>query len=344
MQKPILILKIGTASITRADGSPDEPVMVDIARQASLLHQRYSLLIVSSGAVGSGKRFLKSYSGQIGERKAAAAIGNPVLLGKYAQFFAPYGIPIAQILCERQHFSRREQFLQLRETVHTLWENGVIPIANENDVVSNLELKFSDNDELATLMAVGLGAELLLLGTSVPGVYNAEKQVVPLIELFDEQVMGLANSEKSGSGLGGMVSKLTFARLATRLGIRVVIFGVRTPEGILSAAEGKTGTLCLPQPSSLSARNRWLAGGSLVTGRIRVDEGAHKALEKRSSLLAVGILEVEDGFEKGEVVEIVTREMTPIAVARVRASSEDIRGHLQARDFVVAHADDIVLL
>ncbi|MEL6672108.1 MAG: glutamate 5-kinase [Bacteroidota bacterium] len=345
MKKPILILKIGTASISRADGSLDEPVLVEMARQVAQLHRRYRIVMVSSGAVGAGKRLMKHYQGQVKERKAAAAIGNPLLINKYQQFFAPYGITIAQSLCERRHFSERFQFLQLRETFDTLWEHEVIPIANENDVVSSLEIRFSDNDELATLMAIGFGAEKLLLGTSVPGVLDAQGRVVSRIEQFDEQVMGLAQKKKSDAGLGGMISKLTFARLATRMGIKVVIFGLEQAGSILEAEAEQTGTICLPQKSTLSARNKWLASSSLVSGRIVIDEGAYQALGQRKSLLAVGLLELVRPFEKGEVFELVrVGEEAPFALARAKVSATYLASHPKTKGLEIAHADDIVFV
>ncbi|RMG16215.1 MAG: glutamate 5-kinase [Bacteroidetes bacterium] len=344
MEKPLIVLKIGTSSITRKDGSLDEPVLVEVARQVARLHASYRFVIVSSGAVGTGKGFLKNYSGSISERKAAAAIGNPLLINKYAQFFSPYNIPIAQSLCERQHFSNRRQFLQLRQTFEELWANDIIPIANENDVVSNFELRFSDNDELATLIATGFGASSLLLGTAVPGLYDRQGQIISRLDRIDEEVMGLAYKETSALGLGGMISKLTFARLATRMGIKVVIFGIRTPEGIVLATREATGTVCTPQPSSLSLRNKWLASGSLVSGRVVVDKGACKALKNRKSLLAVGILQVAGDFMKGEVFEIVCEDTPSFALARSRMSSAQLQQQLGRQNVEVAHADDIVLL
>jgi glutamate 5-kinase len=344
LTKPILILKFGTASITTEKGELDELVIADITRQVSQIHAHYNLVIVSSGAVAAGKKYLKKYSATLSERKAAAAIGNPLLLGKYSEHFKPYGISIAQSLCERQHFSNRDQFLQLKKTYEELWSNNIIPIANENDVVSNLELKFSDNDELASLIAVGFGASLLLFSTSVPGVLNREGKVVPEIASIDEEALGLADNEKSALGLGGMVSKLTFARLATRMGIKVVIFGIRGKDGIINAIEGKTGTVCLPQGGSIPARKKWLASGSLVTGRVQVDNGAQKALEKRHSLLAVGIKKVIERFERGEVFEIMNGENKVIAVARAKVSSDSFDKDQKVQNLEIAHADDIVLL
>ncbi len=344
MTKPVLVIKFGTASITQKNGEPDETIIAEIARQVAQLHEQYNVVIVSSGAVGAGKHFIKNYSGTISERKAAAAIGNPLLLGKYAYCFYPYKINIAQSLCERTHFSNRKQFLQLKKTYEELWANNIIPVANENDVVSDLELKFSDNDELATLIAVGFGASLLLFSTSVPGVLDAEGKVIPKIEVIDKNALSLANKEKSALGLGGMVSKLTFARLATQMGIKVVIFGIRTKDGILNAIEGKTGTLCLPQNCTIPARKKWLASGSLVTGRLQVDGGAVKALQKGSSLLAVGILQIIEKFVVNEVFEILDEQNRAIAVARAKVASEEIQLQQKTEKIIVAHADEIVLL
>ncbi len=342
--KPIVVLKFGTASITKATGEPDEAVILEIARQVARLRDRYRVVIVSSGAVGAGRSLLKGYRGTLRERKAAAAIGNPLLLGLYAKFFSAYGIPIAQSLCERQHFANRSQFLQLKETYEELWASGVIPIANENDVVSNLELKFSDNDELATLLAAGFGAETLLFSTSVGGLLDADGRVVPRVERIDETVLGLADTSKSALGLGGMTSKLTFAKRATRLGIRVVIFGIHTPDGILKALDEETGTVFVPDEAGFSARQKWLGSGSLPTGQVVADAGAVRALQGRRSLLAVGLLAVRGDFDRGEILEIVDESGQPVAVAKARISSERLAAQLRAPNVEVAHADDIVLL
>jgi glutamate 5-kinase len=342
--KPILVIKFGTASITHASGEPNEQIIEEIARQVALLHSHYRIVLVSSGAVGAGKGYLQNYKGSITERKAAAAIGNPLLLGLYARYFAQYGIAIAQSLCERQHFANRNQFLQLKETYLELWENNIIPIANENDVVSSLELKFSDNDELATLIAVGFGAEALLFNTSVGGLLDKNGQIVSRIPTIDASVFGLADTSKSATGLGGMVSKLTFARLATRMGIRVTIFGMKVSDGIIKALDGSAGSVFDAQESDLSARQRWLASGSLITGAVQIDAGAVRALQNRKSLLAVGVEEILGDFDQNEVIEIKDNKGQVIAVARAENSSQALSQNLKTQNFEVAHVNDIVLL
>jgi glutamate 5-kinase len=344
LKKPILVIKFGTASITTPKQELDEAVIAAVAAQVSVLNKDYNIVLVSSGAVAAGKKKFKKYTGTLSERKAAAAIGNPILLQTYAHYFAPYGISIAQSLCERHHFSNRSQFLQLQKTYQELWKNQVIPVANENDVVSNLELKFSDNDELATLIAVGFGAKLLLFSTSVPGVLDANGEIIKEFKVMDSAALSVAKKEKSAVGLGGMTSKLTFARLATQMGIKAVIFSGRTENGIIKAIKGETGTVCLPQSSNISARNKWLASGSLVHGQLQVDLGAGKALQKRHSLLAVGMVKVIKSFEAGEVFEILNMDLQTIAVAKSKIDSHLLEKMENKQNVEIAHADDIVLI
>lgn len=343
MKKPILVIKFGSASIT-TNGEIDEQIVLEIARQTAQLQSAYNIVLVSSGAVAAGKKYFPKYSGTLSERKAAAAIGNPLLVRTYATYFKPFKIALAQSLCERQHFANRDQFLQLKRTYETLWKNNIIPIANENDVVSNKELKFSDNDELATLIAVGFGAEQILFSTSVPGVLDAVGQVIPEIKVIDKDALALARKEKSAVGLGGMTSKLNFARLANQMGIRVVIFSMQVENGILKAVKGETGTVCHAQKKKLSSRNKWLASGSLISGLVTVDQGAINALQNRKSLLAVGVRNVVQDFEVGEVFQIADEEGLIHAVAKSKLDSAILKNEKNKKNLEIAHADDIVLL
>jgi glutamate 5-kinase len=266
--------------------------------------------------VGSGRGFFSGYKGTLAERKAAAAVGNPILIRQYQKHFSTYGIPVAQALCERQHFSSRQRFLQLKETFGEFWKNGILPVMNENDLVSNVELKFSDNDELATLTAIGFDAEALLLCTSVGGLLDAGGNVVRQVEKVDGRVMGLVQEGKSSLGLGGMLSKLTFTRLATSLGIRVVICGLGGKSPFSDALEGVAGTSFLPRVSNLRARQKWLASGSITLGSLYLDKGAVRALEQRHSLLSVGIRRIQGKFSEGEVVQLKDEDEQIVGVAK----------------------------
>lgn len=344
MKKPVLVLKFGSSSLTTDKGEIDERIVLEIARQCAVLQERYHIVIVSSGAVAAGKKYLKNYHGSLVEKKAAAAIGNPLLIRTYGQYFRPFQIEIAQSLCERQHFANRNQFLQLKSTYEALWKCNVIPIANENDVVSNKELKFSDNDELATMIAVGFGADKLLMATKVGGVLNQENQIIKRISNIDRNILALARDEVSEFGLGGMTSKLNFAKTATRLGTEVVIFNMTEDDSILKAEKGKTGTVCISKSNKLHSRLNWLASGSLIKGLIRVDGGAKKALLNRNSLLAVGVVEVIHSFEAGEVFHIADTEGGIFAVAKAKIDFNEERNSLKQKNVEIAHANDIVLL
>lgn len=334
---------MGTAVITDSGGNIDTTVVGKIAAEVARLGKTYHVVLVSSGSVASGRKFLRHYKGTLLERKAASAIGNPVLINLYHQHFRSHGIQVAQALCERVHFSRRQQFVQLKETFTTLWENNILPIVNENDLVSNVEIKFSDNDELATLLAVGFNADALLLCTSAGGLLDDKKEVIRRVSKIDGSVMKYVNTAKTGLGLGGMISKLTFTRLATSLGIRVVICGLEGEHPLADALEGKSGSAFEPERSTLRSRQKWLASGSITLGAIQVDKGAAKALQNRKSLLTVGISRIEGRFAGGEVVQIIDENGMILGVAKTKIGAALINKQLKEKNIVAAHADDIVL-
>ncbi|HET6252733.1 MAG TPA: glutamate 5-kinase [Puia sp.] len=343
MEKPVLVIKLGTAVVTDERGMVAPATIRKVAAEVAALTAGYRVVLVSSGAVGSGRGLFSGYKGTLTERKAAAAVGNPILIMQYQKELSAYGIPVAQALCERQHFSDRGRFLQLKETFHVFWENGILPIMNENDLVSNVELKFSDNDELATLTAIGLDAEALLLCTSVGGLLDGEGRIVPRVEKVDSRVLGLVQEGKSSPGLGGMVSKLTFARLASSLGIRVVICGLQGKTAFADALAGVAGTSFVARASNLRARQKWLASGSITLGGLYIDKGAMRALGQRRSLLTVGIREVQGKFTAGEVVQLKDEEGNIIGVAKVRLAASGMTENLTVRNVMAAHADDIVI-
>ncbi|MDQ6815176.1 MAG: glutamate 5-kinase, partial [Bacteroidota bacterium] len=269
MQKRVLVIKLGTAVITGIDGKADETIITHLAKQIAELSNSFKVVLVSSGAVGSGKAFIKNFKGTLIERKAAAAVGNPILIQLYHKYFSLHNLVVAQALCERHHFSNRSQFLQLKETFHEFWQNDIIPVVNENDLVSNVELKFSDNDELSTLIAIGFDAETLIICTSVGGLLDYNKAIIPQVDRIDSKILGYVKDEKSAVGLGGMVSKLTFTRLATSLGIKVIMTGLSNEKSLSSALQGETGTTFKPKKSNLKARQKWLASGSITLGSLR---------------------------------------------------------------------------
>lgn len=343
MQKPVLVIKLGTAVITNSNGKIDEAIIKKLAEEISTLSKMYHVVLVSSGAVGSGKTFIKNYKGTLIERKAAAAVGNPILIQLYHQHFSGFGITVAQALCERHHFSNRSQFLQLKETFHEFWNNNILPVVNENDLVSNIELKFSDNDELSTLIAIGFDADTLIICTSVGGLLDNDKRIIPAVDKIDNKILGFVTTEKSAVGLGGMVSKLTFTRLATSLGIKVVMSGLSGQTPLVAALSGNQGTTFKPKKSNLKARQKWLASGSITLGSIQIDKGAEKALLNRKSLLTVGLKNVKGSFSPGEVVQLINEEENIIGVAKVRLDAVQMAEQISKKNALAAHSDDIVI-
>lgn len=343
-QKPLLIFKFGTASIVDADGKLKEPLLIEIARQVSILAKDYRIILVSSGAVSAGKSFIKGYKGEIAQRKAAAAIGNPILIRLYAQYFNAYQLQVAQCLCERRHFADRKQFLQLKQTCESLWKSNVIPIANENDVVSDLELRFSDNDELATLLAAGFGASHLFFCTSVGGILDAKNQIIPAIKVIDASVFNLVNSGKTEQGLGGMASKLSFSKRATTLGIPVTIFGFHKENALLKAVSGEHGTRIHANDKVLNSRQKWLGSGGLIQAKVSIDQGALSALKNRKSLLGVGVIQLFGDFEKGEVIEICDSKMQTLGFGQAACASEDFLQNESKSGLILIHANFIVLI
>lgn len=342
--KSVLVIKIGTQAITPQSGEVDRKFLQHLTEQIARLSEQYHILLISSGAVGCGKSFVSDYKGKISERKAAAAIGNPILIEHYRNCFQQFNLSDAQILIERDHFADRKKFLQLRETIQELWRHNVIPICNENDVVSDFELRFSDNDELAGLLAINFSAEKLLMGTSVAGLLDEDGNVVSEIESF-ESAQSLVKTDTSEHGLGGMLSKLKVAQRASDLGVEVVIFQANAENGLLDAASGKTGTKCTGKTREISAHQKWLQSGAKPVGKIFVDSGARKALESKKSLLVVGIQDAAGNFVEGDIVEIfVEGESEPFAFARTRLSADEPDFTNRSQGVILARPEEISFL
>jgi glutamate 5-kinase len=170
-----------------------------------------------------------------------------------------------------------------------------------------------------------------------------KKKIISQVEKIDNNILSFISQEKSSLGLGGMLSKLTFTRLATSLGIRVIISGLLEKNAFLNALKGNTGTTFKAQSSNLKARQKWLASGSITIGGLLVDKGAEKALMNRKSLLTVGIKKVDGNFTAGEVVQLINEEENIIGVAKVRLGASDIKDQVSVKNALAAHADDIVV-
>src|ERR1051326_3547420 len=309
------------------------------------------MIVVSSGAVALGADALKmkSATASLAQKQALAAIGQSRLMNLYEQGFAKYGLTAAQVLLTEDDFSNRPRYLNLRHTLMTLLEMGVIPVINENDTVSTNELEitdrsrsFGDNDKLSALVMSKLEATLLVLLSDVDGLFtdnpreNAHAELIQLVQEITPDIEALAG-RKSGRGRGGMATKLQAARIAMDSGGQAVIANGLKPQILNRVLAGEEeGTLFVGKTSSLSGKRRWIAFASSVSGRIHINEGALDAITKKSaSLLYAGVTRIENEFENGDVVSIVGPNGEEVARGIVNYSSSD------ASKLIGKHSDEI---
>ena len=347
-----IVVKLGTGVLTdsrkQIDPAQMEQLVAQVAKQRKAGRE---IVLVSSGAVGAGMGVLgyEKRPGQLAELQACAAVGQSRLMASYAQLFAKHDLHIAQVLLTHDDLQHHERHLNARNTLVTLLQRGVVPIINENDVVSFTELKFGDNDKLSALVATLLPADLLIVLTTVDGVIEnfgkANPRTIPVIPEIDEKIEAMAGGTESATAVGGMASKIQAARIVIRAGIPLVIASGKKKDGVAHILAGEDeGTIFVPQPNKLKGRKRWIAFFHHPRGALYVDEGARKALrESGKSLLPPGVARCEGEFESGDIVRICDANGTEFARGIARHSSSEISGRQLARTEVV-HRDDLVLL
>ncbi|MBI3293036.1 MAG: glutamate 5-kinase [Elusimicrobia bacterium] len=366
-----IVVKIGTAVLTKPDGEIHEERLDSLVDDlAALKREGHELLVVTSGAIGAGFGRLglgghhRPHS--LRERQAAAAIGQVSLMERYQHRFTKHRILVAQVLLTRQDLEDRQRYLNIRSTILTLLELGVVPVINENDTVAVEEIQFGDNDTLAAIVASKVEASLLIFLTDVPGLCVGDPrqdaraeiireitQITPAIEAAARRTPG------SQAGTGGMYTKVQAAKIATASGVRLVIADGRQAGVLQAVVRGRAvGTTFLPQEKTLEARKRWIAFGSRVRGQLHVDQGAAEALVHRGkSLLPSGITQVEGEFTVGDPVSVVDPHDQEIARGLVSYASADIHRikgqrttqlpHLLGESAVseeVIHRDNLVIL
>jgi glutamate 5-kinase len=347
-----IVVKLGTGVLTDSRKQIDPAQMEQLVAQvAGQRKAGREIVLVSSGAVGAGMGALgyAKRPGQLAELQACAAVGQSRLMATYGQLFAKYDLHVAQVLLTHDDLQHHERHLNARNTLVTLLQHGVVPIINENDVVSFTELKFGDNDKLSALVATLLPADLLIILTTVDGVIEnfgkANPRTIPLIEQIDEKIEAMAGGTDSATAVGGMASKIQAARIVIRAGIPLVIASGKKKEGLARIVAGEDeGTMFVPQPNKLKGRKRWIAFFHHPRGALYVDDGARKALsESGKSLLPPGIARCEGEFDAGDIVRICDVNGTEFARGIARHSASEINARQLARTEVV-HRDDLVLL
>lgn len=365
-----IVIKIGTSTLIDVDRRLRIAFLYDLARQVNELRKMgIDVVVVSSGAIGVGLRRLRidKRPDDIPTLQAAAAIGQVELSSRYDDAFYHYGIQLAQVLLTRFETGERDAYLHARDTLERLIELGIVPLVNENDTVVVDEIKFGDNDTLATVVATMINADLVVLLSDIDGLYTADPRTSEDAELLErvgeltDELYDAAGGVGSAFGSGGMVTKLKSARVLMKAGIPMVICEGSRPNVILDVATGEhVGTLFESDDEGhrASAKKLWIALGGRPKGDVVVDEGAVAALRKKgSSLLPVGVKGVEGEFAAGDPVNIVNDDGRIIGRGLARLSSEDARATMgknspkiaadpqlaHLKDTVVVHRDELIV-
>lgn len=369
-----IVFKFGTNALSTDNGDLALSRLYSFMEDLAALHaQGKEIIVVTSGAVGMGKRVLGiTEVDGVSLKQALAAVGQISLMKFYEQGFKQLGVTAAQVLLTEDDFNNRSRYLSLRDTLNRLLELKCIPVINQNDTVSVSELRgykdkgvkvcFSDNDKLAALVTSGMDADLLCIMSDVEGLYNADPRKeknakrLDVVQKITPEIEALGFCA-SARGRGGMKTKLEAAKIVTRSGASMVIaYGKRA--GAISALWGKEykGTLFLPT-ANLSSKKLWLAYATNVSGGVSVNAGAVKALvQKGSSLLPAGIVGVAGEFERGDAISILDEKGSEIARGLTNYSSQECRKlagcistqiaqKIGSKNYdEVVHRDNIVLL
>lgn len=332
MKQPILI-KIGSNVLRAEDGTLDLVRLKHLVEQIVWLKsQNESVVVVSSGAVASGKSLFPDLNSTdaISQRQLWASIGQVKLIETYSKAFSAFHMLTAQVLVTKEDFRDRSHYLNMKNCFSTLLENQVVPIVNENDVISVTELMFTDNDELAGLVASMLNAKQLILLTNVDGVFTGNpsdpnSKIIHEIAYENFSELDFISPVKSNFGRGGMLTKFSMARKTAGLGIPVTIGNGRTEHILRKIYSGESiGSLFKPKKRA-STTKKWLAHAeSAFAGAVTIDEGAEKALQSNrpTSLLFVGIKQVEGNFRKGDIIRIQTLQGKAIGLGKASYDSE----------------------
>lgn len=364
-----IVAKFGTSLLTAGSKRLDLESMSRLVGQVVRLRaQGAEVVVVSSGAQAAGRHRLanRMQPGASPSRQAIASVGQSHLMQSWDELFDWHDTVVAQVLLTRRDLSDRLGYLNARNTLRDLLEAGAVPIVNENDAVALdqvLATRIGENDSLSAYVANLIDADLLAILTDVDGLYEAdpslhpEAKIIERVERIDATVEALAGGAR-GPGTGGMMTKLTAARIATQGGVDVVIANGRKAEALVDIANGaRRGTLFPHGGDRLESRKRWILGNIARTGQIVVDAGAVAALRDHGrSLLPAGVAAVEGRFDRGETVEIRDPEGQRVAAGTTNYGADELQRILRLHSDRIAetlgysygdevvHRDNLVLL
>jgi glutamate 5-kinase len=361
-----VVVKLGTGVLTSGIGQLNTERIASVCAQLNALRAGGTeVIVVSSGAVGlgMGRLELAKKPKELSKKQACAAVGQSLLMQTWQRGFDKHGITVAQVLLTHEDLRVRSRYLGVKDTLQQLIDYGTIPIINENDTVSAAEIKFGDNDTLSAMVASLAEAQYLVILSTAPGLIDMEgtKEIVPVVEKITPEIEAMAGGTTSETATGGMISKISAAKLATKAGCGVFIASGAEPDILAKLFRGSgPGTFFVPSGLPMDSKKRWLAYFQRPTGTILVNECAVPVLKDQGrSLLAIGVTRVAGEFSAGEVVNIAFEgdgEKRPFARGQTAFSSDEVRSIAgKSSDEVqplfptrkrleVVHRNDLVLL
>ncbi len=319
-----MVIKIGSSSLASEGGGIDIGNLEKFTDEVSkAVNRGIKIIIVTSGAIAAGLQHLdiKRKPREISMLQAAASIGQVELMSIYGNLLARHGIKIGQILVTQEDTTKREQYLNIKNTISNLMEMGIVPVINENDSVAVDEIKFGDNDVLAALVASLIESDLLVILSDVDGLYDRNPdqegaKVVPMVKKVTTEIEQVAGGIGSIYGSGGMASKIKAAKICSYSAIGMVIANSRKKEVIGKILDGMDmGTFFVPEKEKkVKSVKRWIAFGMRAKGSVVIDKGAEKAIVKNGkSLLPVGVLKASGNFNRGDTLKVYSMDNQLIA-------------------------------
>ena len=341
-----IAVKIGSNVLTRKDGTLDITRMSALVDQvAELHHAGMEIVLISSGAVASGRSEVKvgKKLDSVSARQLYSAVGQAKLINRYYELFREHGLMCGQVLTTKENFGSRTHYLNQKHCMEVMLEHGVIPIVNENDTISVTELMFTDNDELSGLIATMMGMDALIILSNIDGIYNGNpadsaSQVIPVVERGKTDLASYVQTGRSSFGRGGMLKKCHIAQKVADEGIMVVIANGKRSNILLDLLKDLEATPCtrfLPAAKPVSSVKKWIAHSEgFAKGEIHINKGAEEALlaPTATSLLLVGVTQVVGDFEKDDIVRIVNEEGRLLGVGCAGYGSEEARALIGSRD------------
>ena len=353
-----IVIKLGSTTVVDSKGKFKKKWVTSLIKDIKKLGSGKDFVIVSSGAIALGQKYLKIQKRKIKLEmsQAIAAIGQIHLAGEFQKLFEKFKLKTGQILISPDDTEQRKRALNVRGTFDNLLKLKAIPIVNENDTTATSEIKYGDNDRLAARVAQIIGADTLIILSDVNGLYDKSKNIVKTVNRLDEKIYSLVENSKNSYGSGGILTKLDAAKICMNSGCHMFLANGSKEYPLKRMVNEKTFTHFTPKISSLDARKKWIIGSLSSSAVISVDAGAAKALLNGKSLLAAGIIKVKGSFDKGENVLIVDQNEKQLARGLASFNSEEIDkikgkqskeiekilGYLSKSEII--HKDDMVKL